>query len=102
MTDYFHTKSYPDGRYGWFNYDVCNYPTINCYYDNRDTNGTLSLDELPPPPGATVGIALLSTSIVIILVFIIVWCFCYGCQWQYEDNEIELNVFKPKVNPEAK
>ena len=57
--------NYPDGRYSWREYDVCGFPTIRCYYDDRDLNGTLSLDQLPAPV-ASVGIILIVIFMVIL------------------------------------
>lgn len=88
-----YTKSYSDGRYDWFSYDVCNYPVIICHYDDRNVNDTLSLDYLPPPAGPTAGIVILSVSLTLFLILIAIWVFCYGYKWRHEDEPFEMDIF---------
>ena len=83
LNETFCTKSYPDGRYKWFTYDVCAQPTITCYYDDRYINNTLSLDHVPPPPGPTAGVVILSITLTVFLVALVVWMTCYFCNWMH-------------------
>lgn len=86
LNESYYTKSYPDGRYDWFTYDVCSGSTVTCYYDDRDINGTLSLDHVPPPPGGTAGVVILSITLTVFLVAIVVWGFCYLCNWMHKNE----------------
>lgn len=66
------------------NHGTCNIPNMTCYYDDRDIYNTLSLNELSPPTGAVVGIALLSTFIFVLLVVILILAPCTYCAIKYE------------------
>lgn len=84
-----YTKSYPDGKYKWMkgNEGVCYNQFVDCNYDLRDINGTLSLDELPPPTGPSVGIALIVLLIFVLLVSLIVVLCCYMCRVNANPND---------------
>ncbi len=69
-----YVKTYPEDTYLWFNYAVCDYSDITCYYDDRNISATLSLDVHDSHAGPMTGIVFLALATFIIPFILFVVC----------------------------